>query len=43
VQYCRQYVDETRQRLLTEFERWYRESFIGDIDFGSLPGTKKVH
>ena len=42
VQYCRQYVDETRHRLLTEFDQWYKESFIGDLDIGSLPGSKKV-
>ncbi|KAM8967191.1 kinesin-like protein KIF9 [Pelodytes ibericus] len=28
VQYCQKLVDQCRQRLLTEFEVWYNESFI---------------
>ncbi|XP_068091310.1 kinesin-like protein KIF9 isoform X2 [Hyperolius riggenbachi] len=28
VQYCQKLVDQCRQRLLTEFEAWYNESFV---------------
>jgi len=30
VQYCRQYVDQCRTRLLAEFDAWYKLAFLGD-------------
>ena len=30
LQYCRQYVDQCRTRLLAEFDVWYKLSFLGD-------------
>ena len=35
-------MDETRQRLLNEFHKWYHDSFIGELDFVSMAGSKKV-
>ncbi|CAH2281813.1 kinesin KIF9 isoform X1 [Pelobates cultripes] len=52
VQYCQKLVDQCRQRLLTEFEAWYNESFIisedmqnsmkevGSIRPGLIPADK---
>ena len=36
-------MDETRQRLLNEFHKWYHDSFIGELDIVSMAGSKKVH
>ena len=30
LQYCRQYVDQCRTRLLAEFDAWYKLAFLGD-------------
>ena len=30
MQYCRQYVDQCRTRLLAEFEVWYKMAFLGE-------------
>ena len=30
VQYCQQYVDQSRARLLSEFDTWYRLAFLGE-------------
>lgn len=30
VLYCSQYVEQSREKLLEEFEKWYRGSFIGE-------------
>ena len=35
-------MDETRQRLLNEFHKWYHDSFIGELDIVSMAGSKKV-
>uniref|UniRef100_A0A8C5MIH7 Kinesin-like protein n=1 Tax=Leptobrachium leishanense TaxID=445787 RepID=A0A8C5MIH7_9ANUR len=52
VQYCQKLVDQCRQRLLTEFEAWYNESFLipedvqasmkemGSIRPGLIPAEK---
>lgn len=32
IAYCEQYVTKSRQRLLQEFDKWYKESFIGQED-----------
>ncbi|MEE6467556.1 hypothetical protein FKM82_007302 [Ascaphus truei] len=36
VQYCQKLVDQCRQRLLTEFDIWYNESFIIPEDMQNL-------
>uniref|UniRef100_A0A6I8S8W8 Kinesin-like protein n=1 Tax=Xenopus tropicalis TaxID=8364 RepID=A0A6I8S8W8_XENTR len=36
VQYCQKLVDQCRQRLLTEFEAWYNESFVIPEDMQTL-------
>lgn len=30
--YCKQYVDQSRHKLLSEFEAWYRLAFLGGMD-----------
>ncbi len=30
LRYCKQYVDQSREKLLTEFETWYKQAFVGD-------------
>lgn len=30
VLYCSQYVEQSREKLLEEFEKWYRASFVGE-------------
>ena len=30
VEYCSQYVAESRRKLVEEFDKWYTSSFIGD-------------
>ena len=30
--YCKQYVDQSRHKLLSEFESWYRLAFLGEVD-----------
>ena len=32
ITYCEQYVAKSRQRLLEEFDKWYKESFIRQED-----------
>ncbi|XP_062850057.1 kinesin-like protein KIF9 isoform X2 [Trichomycterus rosablanca] len=36
VQYCRDMVDQCRKRLLTDFEKWYNESFLSQVEFQPL-------
>ena len=31
VDYCKRFVDESRNRLISEFESWYRLSFVGEM------------
>ncbi|EDO44491.1 predicted protein [Nematostella vectensis] len=44
VTYCEKLVDQCRQRLLTEFDSWYTESFLGPDEQtdSSVPGVRKV-
>lgn len=37
LRYCKQYVEQSREKLLTEFHAWYRQSFLGD-DGGNEDG-----
>lgn len=30
LRYCKQYVEQSREKLLTEFDAWYRQSFLDD-------------
>ncbi|KAK3744893.1 hypothetical protein QZH41_013769 [Actinostola sp. cb2023] len=42
--YCEKLVNQCRQRLLTEFDSWYTESFLGPDEQirSSVPGVRKV-
>lgn len=42
--YCEKLVNQCRQRLLTEFDSWYAESFLGPDEqiTSSVPGVRKV-
>ncbi|XP_056661173.1 kinesin-like protein KIF9 isoform X3 [Monodelphis domestica] len=40
IQYCQHLVDQCRQRLLSEFDIWYNESFLVSEEVQSPPKTK---
>lgn len=44
VTYCEKLVNQCRQRLLSEFDSWYAESFLGPDEqiASSVPGGRKV-
>ena len=40
MQCCKQYIEKCRERLLNEFEVWYRKAFCGDTtDFAEKKET----
>ena len=47
MQYCKQYINQCRDRLLSEFDVWYAKSFLGlqqgpvSTD-GEIPKSKQV-
>lgn len=44
IMYCEKLVNQCRQRLLSEFDSWYTESFLGPDEqiTSSVPGVRKV-